>query len=73
MMISYEFTDNRYRKNLKNLYIVHPNMITKVLLQVMGTIISAKFFKKVVTVQTLSHLETLVPMKKLVIPDVIRE
>ncbi|TPX37872.1 hypothetical protein SeMB42_g06827 [Synchytrium endobioticum] len=70
---AYKQLGRKYRKNLKNLYIVHPNMITKVLLQVMGAVISPKFFKKVVTVQSLSQLECLIPMKHLVVPDVITE
>ncbi|TPX35917.1 hypothetical protein SmJEL517_g01787 [Synchytrium microbalum] len=70
---AYKQLGRKYRKNLKNLYIVHPNMLTKLLLQVMGTVISPKFFKKVISVHNLTQLETLIPIKQLIIPDVVRE
>ncbi|KAJ3110550.1 hypothetical protein HDU96_006490 [Phlyctochytrium bullatum] len=38
---AYQRLSRKYRKNLKNLYIVHPSIFAKVLLQMMGTIISA--------------------------------
>ncbi|KAJ3109397.1 hypothetical protein HDU97_006642 [Phlyctochytrium planicorne] len=68
---AYQRLSRKYRKNLKNLYIVHPSLWAKLLLQMMGTIISPKFAKKVVWVNGLSILKNFVPIANLYIPDVV--
>ncbi|OAJ35908.1 hypothetical protein BDEG_20137 [Batrachochytrium dendrobatidis JEL423] len=61
------------RKNLKALYVVHPSMWPKFLLQTMGMIVSPKFASKLVWVDSLARLETLVPMQKLEMPAAVQE
>ncbi|KAJ3057238.1 hypothetical protein HK097_010598 [Rhizophlyctis rosea] len=63
----------RYRKNLKNLFIVHPTMWPKLLMQFMGAVVSPKFARKVVWVYSLSNLAKLIPLERLDIPPVIHD
>ncbi|KAI8854590.1 divergent CRAL/TRIO domain-containing protein [Chytridium lagenaria] len=71
MFKAYSRLSRKFRKNLKNLYIVHPSPWAKLLLQMMGTIISPKFTRKVVWVNSLSLLKTHIPLGNIYIPDII--
>ncbi|RKO90773.1 Rho GTPase activation protein, partial [Blyttiomyces helicus] len=68
-----ETVNDRYRKNLKNLYIVHPTIWPKMLMQSMLQVASPKFARKVLWVENLSRLSKLVPIEQLRIPDIIYE
>ncbi|KAJ1678134.1 hypothetical protein EV182_004701, partial [Spiromyces aspiralis] len=72
MIDAYRRLDYKYKKNLKALYVVHPYWWTKLLFNIMGRIISPKFFRKIVWVETLSQLSTLVPIDQIDIPDKVR-
>ncbi|GAC93215.1 hypothetical protein PHSY_000778 [Pseudozyma hubeiensis SY62] len=68
---AYQRLDRRFRKNLKKLYIVHPTWFTKGLMRVVTTgsyLVSPKFSKKVVQLETLSRLAELVPLTQVDIP-----
>ncbi|KAI8811246.1 Rho GTPase activation protein [Cladochytrium replicatum] len=70
---AYNTLGRKYRKNLKNLYIVHPAMWLRFLLGAMGAIISPKFNRKIVWVNSLSRLEALVPLSQIQIPNIIHD
>lgn len=61
----------RFRKNLKQLYIVHPTFFTRSLVQFISAgayFISPKFSKKIVQVKSLSGLASFVPLTSIDIP-----
>ncbi|KIM77725.1 hypothetical protein PILCRDRAFT_825167 [Piloderma croceum F 1598] len=61
----------KYRKNLKRLYIVHSTWFSKMLFSLAGAIISPKFFRKLVYIQTLSDLAYQVPLTQIDIPPAV--
>ncbi|KAI9294417.1 Rho GTPase activation protein [Neoconidiobolus thromboides FSU 785] len=63
----------KYKKNLKNLYIVHPAPWFQILFDIMNKIISPKFSRKVSWINTLSQLALSVPLTHMNIPNVIYE
>ncbi|KAI9467820.1 Rho GTPase activation protein, partial [Coemansia mojavensis] len=69
MSQAYRRLDRKYRKNVKNVYVVHPSMWSKLIFQVLGRIVSPKFFAKVTWVDTLSQLASLVPISQISIPQ----
>ncbi|KAI9203378.1 Rho GTPase activation protein [Polychytrium aggregatum] len=73
MIKAYQKLSRDYRKNLKNLYIVHPTMLAKLMMRTLGAFISSKFAAKIVWVPNLTHLSSYVPIAQLQIPDVIYE
>jgi hypothetical protein len=73
LLKAYRSLGRKYRKNLKNLYIVHPQTWIKMLMTMVLTVVSPKFQKKLVWVPNLSKLATLVPIKQINIPDAILE
>ncbi|KAJ3333637.1 hypothetical protein HDU76_005866 [Blyttiomyces sp. JEL0837] len=70
---AYSKLSRKYRKNLKNLYVVHTSMFFKLLMQMMAPLISPKFSRKLVWVASLEKLSALVPMQNLPIPQVVLE
>ncbi|KAJ3045382.1 hypothetical protein HDV00_010252 [Rhizophlyctis rosea] len=70
---TYANLSRKYRKNLKNLFIVHPTMWPKLLMQFMGAVVSPKFARKVIWVYSLSSLAKLVPIERLDIPPIIHD
>ncbi|KAJ3516194.1 hypothetical protein NMY22_g14269 [Coprinellus aureogranulatus] len=71
---AYRSLSRKYRKNLKQLYIVHSSWFSKMLFSLAGAIISPKFFSKIVYVSTLSELAYYVPLTQIDIPaEVYRE
>lgn len=66
--------DRKYKKNLKNMYLVHPTTFIKVIYQVFKPYISTKFGKKIVYVNRLSELKThLRHFDQIQIPDAVVE
>ncbi|KAJ3184139.1 hypothetical protein HDU87_004985 [Geranomyces variabilis] len=70
---AYSHLGREYRKNLKNLYVVHPSLWPRMIIQGMGAVVSPKFARKVQWVYTLADLGVSIPLNQLYIPDVIRE
>lgn len=68
---TYRSLNRKYRKNLKQLYIVHTSFFTKMLFSLAGAIISPKFFRKIVHVSTLSDLAHYVPLTQIDIPPAV--
>ncbi|KAF8626759.1 hypothetical protein AX15_004708 [Amanita polypyramis BW_CC] len=68
---AYRSLSRKYRKNLKQLYIVHSSFFTKMLFSLAGAMISPKFFRKIVYVQTLSELARHVPITQIDIPPAV--
>ncbi|KAJ2675682.1 hypothetical protein GGI25_003880 [Coemansia spiralis] len=70
---AYRRLDRKYRKNVKNVYVVHPSMWSKLIFQIFGKIVSPKFFAKVTWVDTLSQLAGLVPLNQINVPQPVYE
>ncbi|OMJ28895.1 Rho GTPase-activating protein gacY [Smittium culicis] len=62
---AYYSLDRKYKKNLKKLYLVHPSTWTKLLLNTFASIISNKFYSKLVYVESIEHLKALVPIDRI--------
>ncbi|KAK4575358.1 hypothetical protein LTR86_001212 [Recurvomyces mirabilis] len=65
---AYHMLSRATRKKLQKLYIVHPRTWVRVLVGVFGTIVSPKFRRKIMHVNTLSQLALQVPIERLLIP-----
>ncbi|PWN45420.1 hypothetical protein IE81DRAFT_190424 [Ceraceosorus guamensis] len=68
---AYKGLTRNYRKNLKRLYIVHPTLFTKTLVQFISTgsyFISPKFARKIVQCSTLAELGQHVPLQQIELP-----
>ncbi|KJA26142.1 hypothetical protein HYPSUDRAFT_133611 [Hypholoma sublateritium FD-334 SS-4] len=68
---TYRSLSRKYRKNLKQLYIVHSSFFSKMLFSLAGAIISPKFFRKIVYITTLSELAKRVPLTQIDIPPAV--
>jgi hypothetical protein len=64
----YQELDRKYKKNLKNLLLVHPTNFIKVVMKVFGPLISTKFGKKVNYINRLDELKGYLRLEKLDIP-----
>ncbi|KAI6023330.1 Rho GTPase activation protein [Pisolithus marmoratus] len=62
---AYRSLSRKYRKNLKRLYIVHSSFFSKMLFSLAGAVISPKFFRKIVYINTLSDLAHHVPLTQI--------
>lgn len=62
---AYRSLSRKYRKNLKRLYIVHSSFFSKMLFSFAGAVISPKFFRKIVYINTLSDLAQHVPLTQI--------
>jgi Rho GTPase-activating protein 1 len=65
---AYHVLSRALRKKLQMLYIVHPRTWVRVLINIFGTIVSPKFRRKIVHVNSLSALALNIPIEKLLIP-----
>ncbi|KII90719.1 hypothetical protein PLICRDRAFT_137120, partial [Plicaturopsis crispa FD-325 SS-3] len=70
---AYRSLSRKYRKNLKRLFIVHSNFFSKMLFSLAGAIISPKFFRKIIYIDTLSDLASQVPLTQIDIPRAVYE
>jgi Rho GTPase-activating protein 1 len=68
---AYQVLSRATRKKLQKLYIVHPRTWVRVLVNVFGTVVSPKFRRKIVNVNTLTGLAMLIPIERLMIPPVV--
>ncbi|TFK34785.1 CDC42 rho GTPase-activating protein [Crucibulum laeve] len=68
---AYRSLSRKYRKNLKQLYIVHSSFFSKMLFSLAGAIISPKFFRKLVYISTLSELAEHIPLTQIDIPPAV--
>lgn len=68
---AYQVLSRATRKKLQKLYIVHPRTWVRVLVNVFGTVVSPKFRRKIINVNTLTGLAMLIPIERLMIPPVV--
>lgn len=61
--------DPKLRKNLEKLFLVFPSTWTRLLFQSLNMIVSQKFLKKLVWVESLETLSNHIPLRYLDIPD----
>ncbi|XP_055842338.1 protein prune homolog 2 isoform X2 [Episyrphus balteatus] len=69
----YQLLDRRLRKSLKNLYLVHPTFWLKSIVWMSRPFVSSKFWRKLVYVQTLNELTSLVAVEKAAIPEKVKQ
>lgn len=71
---AYRAFDRKYKKNLKALYLVHPTNFIRLVWQVFRAVISAKFGRKVMYVNSLQELHQLLGLPyQLSIPQPVVE
>ncbi|KAF5377781.1 hypothetical protein D9757_008053 [Collybiopsis confluens] len=68
---AYRSLSRKYRKNLKRLFVVHSSFFTKMLFSLAGAIISPKFFRKIIYIDTLSELAYHLPLTQINIPPAV--
>uniref|UniRef100_A0A336KCS4 CSON007345 protein n=1 Tax=Culicoides sonorensis TaxID=179676 RepID=A0A336KCS4_CULSO len=68
----YQLIDRRLRKSLKNMYLVHPSFWLKSMVWMLRPFVSAKFWRKLVYVNTLEELYTYVSVEKAAVPDKVK-
>ncbi|KAJ9086477.1 hypothetical protein DSO57_1003811 [Entomophthora muscae] len=71
LLRAYRQLGRKYKKNLKNLYVVHPSLWVRLLMDMMNKIISPKFARKVTWIKTLSELANFVPLSNMTIPAAV--
>lgn len=62
---------NSYKKNLKTLYIIHPNRWIRGLLKLSRPFISAKFWKKVVSVDNIDDIYKTIDQTEIQFPNYV--
>lgn len=70
---AYRAFDRKYKKNLKNLYLVHPTNFIRLMYNAFRPVISVKFGKKVLYVNNLDELKNHLPLEQLPIPECVLE
>lgn len=70
---AYRAFDRRYKKNLKNLFLVHPTNFIRIVWQLFKPIISIKFGRKMRYVNYLNELEQYMHLEQLLIPKQVLE
>nr|OQO26530.1 hypothetical protein B0A51_07933 [Rachicladosporium sp. CCFEE 5018] len=70
-VLAYQKLSRATRKKLQRLYIVHPRTWVRVLVGVFGTVVSPKFRRKIMHVNSLSGLAIHLPIEKLLIPPAV--
>lgn len=68
---AYHVLSRATRKKLQRLYIVHPRTWVRVLVGVFGTVVSPKFRRKIIHINTLSQLALQQPIYRLLIPPAV--
>jgi len=69
----YQIFNRKYKKNMKRLFIVHPNFWVKLVLWFTQPFVKKKFWRKVQYVQRLFDLYEFFDPKTLLIPEAIRK
>ena len=67
----YKSLPRKFKKNLKQLYVVHPTFASKTMFAMMLSVASPKFGKKVINVPSLTELYWHVPAEQLALPEVV--
>ncbi|XP_067643528.1 rho GTPase-activating protein 68F [Eurosta solidaginis] len=68
---SYKELDRNFRKNLKNLYVVHPTLFIRFIWKFFSPFISEKFRQKLVYISSLDELRQALGLSKIKVPDSI--
>lgn len=70
---SYKELDRNFKKNLKQLYVIHPTTFIKMVWFFFKPMISEKFKNKLVYISSIDELKELLGQKNLIVPDNVRE
>lgn len=69
----YTTINHRLRKNLKRLFVVHPNFYIRALITIIRPFISSKFSRKLQFVSSLQDLSQLIPTEQVQIPHCVSQ
>lgn len=70
---AYKALDRKYKKNLKNLYLIHPTKFIRFVFQFFKPLISVKFGRKIKYVNYLHELSQYLQVEQLLIPKQVIE
>jgi len=70
---SYKELDRNFKKNLKQLYVIHPTTFIKMVWFFFKPMISEKFKNKLIYISSLDEMKELLGQKNLIVPDNVRE
>lgn len=70
---SYKELDRTFKKNLKQLYVVHPTTFFKMVWFFFRPLVSEKFRKKLIYTSSLDDLKESLGLKHLIVPEGIKE
>lgn len=70
---SYKELDRNFKKNLKQLYVIHPTTFIKMVWFFFKPMISEKFKNKLSYISSIDELKILLGQKNLIVPDSVRE
>lgn len=70
---AYKALDRKYKKNLKNLYLIHPTKFIRFVFQFFKPLISVKFGRKIKYVNYLHELSPYLQVEQLLIPKQVIE
>lgn len=70
---SYKELDRNFKKNLKQLYVVHPTTVFRCIWWFFRPIVSEKFRKKLIYTSSLDELKQMLGLKHLNVPEGVRE
>ncbi len=70
---AYRSFDRKYKKNLKELFIVHPTSFIKIVLQLFRPLISTKFGRKIHYITELEQLRAHLHLERIHIPPSVFE
>eukprot|EP01102_Stenamoeba_stenopodia_P010133 TRINITY_DN3020_c0_g1_i1.p1 TRINITY_DN3020_c0_g1~~TRINITY_DN3020_c0_g1_i1.p1 ORF type:complete len:726 (+),score=187.57 TRINITY_DN3020_c0_g1_i1:179-2356(+) len=71
MRKAYSLFKRKYKKNLKALYIIHPNFSIKLVFKVFKPFVSAKFWKKLVYIEDLTAIFQYIERDQLMLPETV--
>jgi len=72
MINAYKQIDRDFKKNLKNMYIVHPTNLLKIIISTLLPLFSNKVRNKIVKIRKLNELESQFYLDQMVIPEIIK-
>uniref|UniRef100_A0A336KVQ1 CSON001076 protein n=1 Tax=Culicoides sonorensis TaxID=179676 RepID=A0A336KVQ1_CULSO len=70
---SYRELDRNFKKNLKQLYVVHPTTVFRCIWWFFRPLVSEKFRKKLIYTSSLDELKVMLGLKHLNVPEGVRE
>jgi hypothetical protein len=71
MSTAYKILNRKYKKNLKQLYIVHPSWFVRAVFKFFSTFVSSKFWQKLHYVYEINDLFKFIQRDQVVLPKFV--